>query len=340
MSLLGPIPTNTQSDTSALSVERSALSVSSVPSVPPGVPIFDHKDRITVLTPCYDFTLTEYYHNSLDACKQAQAYFRKADGSVHLMPIIAGRMSLPNDSHIDRARNVLTNLFVRAWEAGTGTRKCYWWDADIEMHPQQLMRLFLQSAHRGHPFVCGAYASKCLTPTFIVNVKPGAKPDPETGLIEALHAGTGSMLWDVVVPLSLQKHPEVKAYRCAPNTPWPWEKFYAYFSSGVYGAPDDNPNAKPKTQNSEPKTEREALPQWQSEDWKVCMLWQDQGGKVLVDTEVKLRHLGRMLYPPTFTELVGSVGALLEQHNPGLAEHMPRLRKAVLEYKEPLKQAA
>lgn len=282
------------------------------------VDVFSLRHRITILSPCYDFSLTEYYHNSVRECMQAQAHFRLEDGTIALLPIIAGRLSLPNDSHIDRARNVLTNLWLR----NNQTDLALWWDVDIEKHPEHIMRLFVH-AMNGYKFVCGHYAMKCLLPTFVANVLPGTKIDPATGLIELLDGGTGCMLWHRDVPLALQAHPMVKAYACSPNTPFPGEKFYAYFCSGAYGAADD----------------KTGLQNWLSEDWMVCRLWQELGGKVYGDSQIKLRHFGRIMYPPPVSELVEAVLSLIKHNHPALAPSIKPLREACAKYMPPAKSA-
>jgi hypothetical protein len=276
-----------------------ALPAAAQPALTPpaGAQIFDARDRITILTPCYDYSLTEYYHNSLTACREARAWFRQPDGSVELMSLISHRLSLPNDSHIDRARNVLANM----WERENTTTFCLWWDADIPMDPSDIMRLYVH-LQKGNPFVCGFYAMKCLQPTFVANIVPGSKPDPETGLIDLLHGATGCMAWHRSVLADLRTHPGVKPYRCAPNTPWPGQKFYAYFTSGVHG--DIDP--------------KDGLKNWQSEDWMVCEYWRELGGRVVGDTKIKLRHLGRLLFPPAISELVDATVAMIESGNPAV----------------------
>lgn len=279
------------------------------------VEVFSLRHRITILSPCYDFQLTEYYHNSVEACKHASAHYRLPDGSIKILPIIAGRISLPNDSHIDRARNVVANIWVD--QNPHQTDFALWWDVDVEKHPEHILRFFIH-AMNGHKFLCGHYAMKCLRPTFVANVKAGARPDPKTGLLELLHGGTGSMLWHIDVPRLLQTHPLVKPFKTAPNTPWPGRKFWAYFTSGVVGekAAADVPADK--------------LGDWDSEDWAVCRMWQELGGQVLGDAEIKLRHFGRQMFPPQVEELVEAVAYLLEQHHP--AVDIVRLRAGVAKY--------
>jgi hypothetical protein len=260
--------------------------------------IFDARQRIQVATPTYDFSLTEYYHGSLRQCLASPtAHFRSADGSVGLDAVISGRLNIPNDSHIDRARNVLSNIFVNDHL----TDWILWIDADIQFSPADIARMFVHAQH-GRKFVCGLYAMKCLKPTFVANVAPGAKVDPTTGLIELQDGGTGFMLLHRDVFLALQKHPRVLPYTCASNSPQAGATHYPYFQSGTYGPPD------PKTGH----------PQWLSEDWMICRLWQELGGKVWGDTNIKLRHFGRMLYPPQVDELEDAVVDLLKNGHPGL----------------------
>lgn len=259
---------------------------------------FDARDRITVGTPTYDFSLTEYYHQSLRDCMTAPlAQFRDDEGAVKLDSVLAGRINIPNDSHIDRARNVIANL----WYRENKTNWLLFIDADIEFGPADIARIWLHGM-RGTRFVCGLYALKSLVSTFVANKLPGAVADPQTNLIEVLHAGTGFMLLHRSVLTELQKHPDVKPYRCSANTPWAGEVFHTYFGSGVGGAVD----------------EKTGLQDWLSEDWMICERWRDLGGKVFADQSIKLRHFGRMLYPPDVSEIVAAVQALRRMKHPGL----------------------
>jgi hypothetical protein len=276
-----------------------------------GPQVFSPRDRITVATPCYDYSLTEYYHTSLRSCLASPlAHFRQADGSTALDSVLAGRMTLPNDSHIDRARNVIANL----WYQENKTDWLLWIDADIEFTPADIARLFTHAQH-GHKFLAGLYAMKCLLPTFVANVRPGSKPDPESGLIEVLHAGTGFLLIHRSVLTDLQKHPRITAYDCPPNSPWAGTSHYNYFQSGPYGTPSATTGRK----------------QWQSEDWMLCELWRELGGQVLADTNIKLRHLGRLLFPPSVSELQGAFESLLRQSHPAIK--IETLRQALAAYK-------
>lgn len=305
------------------------------------VEIFDRRQRFQIATPAYGNLSTEVYLESLRACERApSARFRNPDGSVSVDTVFAGyldngqsgRLTIGNDSHIDRARNILANHFVNQ----NKTDWLLWIDGDIQFLPPHLARLF-QHAMNGYKMVAGHYAMKCLQPTFVANVARGAKPDPVTGLIELVDAGTGCLLVHRDVFLALRDHPEVKPYICAPNTPFAGQIHFSYFGSGVYG---------PKTPESELNAEQLAVlrswkhydgtgvANWLSEDWKICRYWQELGGKVYGDTEIKLRHFGNLLYPPTVAELEGAVISLARAKHPALNV------VDLLEALAPLKKAA
>lgn len=270
---------------------------------PTGTPeVFDLRDRITVITPTYDWSQSQVYADSMRRTADSPtAHFRMEDGTVKLLPIIAGRLNVPNDSHIDRARNVLTNI----WYKENKTRFALSIDADIEFHEQDIARTWLHLM-QGHKLVFGLYAMKCLVPTFVANVLPGKRPDPETGLVEILHGGTGWCAHDRTFIEKLREHPDVKPYACSPNTPWAGEVHYTYYSSGPGG--DKNPN--------------NGHVDWLSEDWMLCQKWRDLGGVCLADTNIKLRHLGRMLYPPAVSEIVDAFKSLRAQKHPALPKEL------------------
>jgi hypothetical protein len=297
------------------------------------VEVFNLRQRITILSPSYDFSVTEYYLGSYNACLHARARYRMPDGTVQLLPIIADRVNVPNDSHVDRARNVVANVWVDKDE----TDLAYWWDVDIELHPEHILRIF-QHLMNGHDFVCGHYAMKCLAPMFVANVKAGAKPDPESGLIELMDGGTGAMAWHRRVPLKLRQHAKVKPYLCAPNSPFANKIHWAYFSSGVYGAGVPLADLAPEQRAPIDDVAKlgacsAGVPQWLSEDWMVCRLWQELGGRVMGDTHIKLRHFGRMMYPPSVDELESAYHHILAHHHPAIK--IEKLRQLAAAYSPP-----
>ena len=301
------------------------------------VEVFDRRQRFQIATPAYGSLSTEVYLESLRPCERApSAHYRAADGSVSVDTIFAGyldngqsgRLTVGNDSHIDRARNVLANYFVEQNQ----TDWLLWIDGDIQFSPPHLARLFQHAMH-GHKMVSGHYAMKCLKPTFVANVAPGAKPDPVTGLIEITDAGTGFLLMHRDVFLALRDHPEVKPYICAPTTPFAGEIHFSYFGSGVYGPKTPESQLSPKqlaALRAWKHYDGTAVAQWLSEDWKICRYWQELGGKVFGDTQIKLRHFGNLLYPPNVSEIEDAITTLLHQQHPAI--DIERLRQAIAAY--------
>lgn len=298
------------------------------------VEVFDRRQRFQIATPAYGNLSTEVYLESLRAIERSpSARFRNADGSVGLDTIFAGflengksgRLSVGNDSHIDRARNILANYFVNENQ----TDWLLWIDGDIQFGPPHIARLF-QHAMNGYKMVAGHYAMKCLQPTFVANVARGGRPDPTTGLIELTDAGTGFLLMHRDVFVALRDHPDVKPYICAQNTPFAGQIHFSYFGSGVYGPKVPESELTPEqiaTLRTSKHYDGTGVAQWLSEDWKICRYWQELGGKVHGDTEVKLRHFGNLLYPPTVSELEGAVVHLLEHNHPAIDR--ARLAKAL-----------
>jgi hypothetical protein len=250
--------------------------------------IFDYRDRIVILTPVFAWQCHEAFRRCMDAVRTVpQGRFRMEDGSVEVLPIVAEFLTLPNDSHIDRARNTLSHLFLR-----TPYRFALWIDSDIEIQPEHVVRLWQHLMH-GRKFVCGLYAMKTIVPTFVANVKRGATVDQASGLIELNDGGTGCMALDRCVYDTLRAVFPERAYRFASNAPFPGEETFAYFTSGV--------------------VQRNGAGDWLSEDWKFCHDWKVAGGTVWGDTAIKLHHWGPMCFPPTVGEIVEALRVLCKQ---------------------------
>lgn len=298
--------------------------------------VFNLRQRITILSPSYCFQVTEYYMNSYIACLQPTALYRMPDGTIDRLSIVADRINVPNDSHIDRARNTITNM----WVDQDQTDLAYWWDVDIPVPPEFMVLIWWHLVN-GVKFVCGHYAMKDLIPTFVANIAPRGKDTPkEEGLDENLHVlldgATGAMGWHRDVPLGLRKHKEVQPYLCAPNSPFANKIHFAYFSSGVYGAGIPFIELTPDQKGVLAAAGKtiEQLAQWLSEDWKVCRLWQELGGKVYGDRRIKLQHFGGLLYPPTVESLTRATQAMIKGNHP--AVEAGKLRSLLANYKDPV----
>lgn len=295
-----------------------------------GVPVevYNPRQRITVLSPSYGFQVTEHYLGSYIACLQVTARFRMPDGSIAVLPVIADRLNVPNDSHIDRARNTITNI----WVDQDITDLAYWWDVDIPVPPEYIGLVWSHLVN-GIRFVCGHYAMKDIVPTFVANVAKLPQPGDDPNLIELLDGGTGSMGWHREVPLKLREHPEAKPYVCAPNSPFGGQIHYTYFSSGPYGGKIPLEELAPEQRARVEKTHADGVPQWLSEDWKVCRMWQELGGKVYGDRRIKLQHFGGLLYPPTVESLTLATQAMIRGNHP--AVQADKLRALLANYKDP-----
>lgn len=262
--------------------------------------IFDHRDRFVVLTPVFAWQCHEAFRRCMDVIRTIpRARFRMEDGSVQSLPVVAQFITLPNDSHIDRARNVLSHLFLR-----TPYRFALWIDSDIEPEPEHIVRLWQHMMH-GRKFVCGLYAMKTIVPTFVANVKRGSAIEPESQLIELNDGGTGCMALDRIVFDTLRAVFPDRAYRFPPNCDLAGQEAFAYFTSGV--------------------VQRGGVGDWLSEDWKFCHDWKVAGGQVWGDTQIKLHHWGPMRFPPTVGEIVEAISQLCTE---GSTTFTPELRSA------------
>jgi hypothetical protein len=264
------------------------------------------RDRLVILTPCFAHQCHEDYVRSCEAVLARDlgapmAKFRTEDGSIVTLPIVACALRLPNDSHIDRARNTMLHLF----EHEVPYRFALFIDGDIQFSPTDVTRIWMHLMH-GRAFACGHYAMKTLVPTFVANIAKGATVDPESGLIELNDAGTGFMGIDrdVVLPKFRAAFPE-RAFKFPKNTPWPGADTFAYFRSGI--------------------VERGGIRDWLSEDWHFCHDWKAIGGQVWGDTTIKLKHWGPQCFPPPITDLVEAVAMLTGE---GSSHFTPELRAA------------
>lgn len=293
--------------------------------------IFDERDRIVILTPCYDWSETTIYSDAIALCKQfPTARFRLADGTVQLLPVVAASLKLPNDSHIDRARNSLLWSFEQ-----THYRMGLWMDGDQPPEPEHIGR-FWQHLMRGVKIVTGLVALKDIVPTFVCNTLKGERPDPQTGLFRIKDGGTGAMAfrrdllddlrtkWPAHVRAKLSQaigeqrdphaveraiHAMAKlgysadiAFKANANTQAAGRTVNAYFSSGV--------------------TYRDGCGDWLSEDWMICHRCWQLGIPVYADANIKIRHLGKMLFPPPAESIIEAALAVTSGANPPFSREL------------------
>lgn len=258
--------------------------------------IFEQADRIMLATPCYGGNVKQEFMTSLiDSIMHLNAHFRQPDGSECVQPVIADMSFLENESHIDRARNKLANRFLRS---------PYNWllfdDADIVHTHADVGRLWV-SGMRGARLVCGAYAMKGVVPQFAVAAAAGAVADKD-GLIEAVHSGTGFMLIHRSVFEKIEAAGLAPLYNLGSNDP---DRALgvltnrAYFKSGV-------------------REMGGAGPLWLSEDYMFCYEYRQLGGKVMVDKNINLQHIGSLKFPAQPVEIAAAMRELRRVGAPGL----------------------
>ena len=253
----------------------------------PQDPRFEKLKEVTLVicTPCYGGVVTEAY---------AQGMFTLA-GIASQYGIGVGYATIANESLVTRARNELVHAFLQ----NTKATHMMFIDADIKFDPKSIVRMLLAD----QDVVVGAYPLKTLNwesvveksrydyseftaqsaaveaAMYVINVH---KPDPEmvgkqvdvqvkNGLLEVYDAGTGFML--------MKRHVLEKMIENYPDT--------MYYSD------------KDMTEELE-KRKRFALfdtmidsdKRYLSEDYTFCRRWQELGGKIYLDVNTTLSHIG------------------------------------------------
>ena len=228
-------------------------------------------------TPCYGGSCFEPYVRSM---VQLTNYLSKKDIPFRFV-------TLTNESLVTRARNKLLKVFL-----DSDCSHLFFIDADIEFAVADVLRL----VESNQDVIVGAYPMKTVmlenlvgrsnlslrdielaTAHYVVNIKfkdEEAKAiksvELHNGLIELLDAGTGFMcIKREVVEKMIQAYPETEYYQTEGNNQ---QRFFALFDTMI----DDG--------------------RYLSEDYTFCRRWQKIGGKIWMDPEVVLHHMGSYLY--------------------------------------------
>ena len=260
------------------------------------------QDRLVIATPCYGGNLKLGYVNALfRACTELSVRVRTEDGRVGPAPLVAGRLHIDKESHIDRARNKLANRFLRDTD-------CNWLlfiDADVVFDPAHVAELW-RHGQRGHSLVAAPYALKQVVPKFVITALAGAKRD-EHGLIEVGHAGTGFLLVHRKVFTDLAAQGLAPEYQIGVNDPEHAHhgSHRAFFKSGV--------------REIEGEDGKRAA-HWMSEDFLFCHEARQCGHRVLMDARMQLGHIGDLTYPPPPGALVEALRALRQSGHPALPD--------------------
>lgn len=298
----------------ALLLDTRAHGMDTINAAPSGAPVYEERDRLVLLTPCYGHMASVHFRNAVTLAQSyPTARFRCADGKVRSLPIMAGALDQPGDSHIDRARNTaLWHFMQKPYRFGL------WMDGDQPFEPEHVARIW-SHLMSGKRVVGGLVALKSIVPTFVCNATRGQQPDPQTGLIEPDDVGTGCLGFnrDVVdeivarwpayvrnrlsdaLGLDVIDHHKILravqalaecgysadlAYNASSNTPMAGQVMHAIFRSGV--------------------AHRDGDREWLSEDWMFCHMCRLLGIPIHADTQVNIKHIGPMSFPPEPEEIV------------------------------------
>lgn len=238
------------------------------------------KMNIFFATPCYGGVLTDQFFLSMFRVSQA----------LMQNGINFRITTLRNESLIPRARNILTAMFM---EDPNATHLMFI-DADIEFDPESVLRMLAMNKN----IVAAAYPKKTVDWGGVSRAVQRGEKDPATfgaeyainlkfadkatkrvnskdGAVEVLDASTGFfMVKKEVVKAMFEAYPELHYKNDSSIDP----KFnkYCYSLFDTIHDPVDN--------------------RYLSEDYTFCRRWQALGGRIWVDPNTKLNHVGSFTF--------------------------------------------
>jgi len=251
----------------------------------PNDPRFEKLKDVTLIicTPCYGGVVTEAY---------AQAMFTLS-GIAAQYGVGVGYATIANESLVTRARNELVHAFLQ----NTKATHMMFIDADIKFDPKSIIRMLIAD----EDVVVGAYPLKTLNwesvvekarysdiaaqdaakeaAMYVINVH---KPDPDmvgktvdvqikNGLLEVYDAGTGFML--------MKRHVLEKMMEAYPDTMY-------------YSDKDMSEELSKRKRFALFDTMIDDDKRYLSEDYTFCRRWQALGGKIYLDVNTNLSHIG------------------------------------------------
>lgn len=282
-------------DVAALGARKTlAASVNSVSIPPDGKAYFNQvgpnqvkldgdalkKMNVFFATPCYGGMITDQYFLSM--FKLSQALIQNG--------INFRITTLRNESLIPRARNILTAMFMD----DPASTHLMFIDADIEFEPDAVLRMLAMNKN----VVAAAYPKKTVDWAGISRAVERKETDPapfgaeyainlkfadkETkrvnsldGAVEVLDASTGFfMIKKEVIKTMFEAYPDLH-YRNDSSIDPRFNK-YCYSLFDTIHDPRDN--------------------RYLSEDYTFCRRWQALGGKIWVDPNTKLNHVGAFTF--------------------------------------------
>lgn len=290
----------------------------SVPLNPPEQSVYDERDRLVILTPCYGGKLDEPFAQSVIAVLigAPTALFRLADGRVQELPVVATIITQPGESHIDRGRNTLI------WQSRrTHYRNFLWIDADQPFLPGDIAMTWVRLMS-GVRVLGGSVALKTLVATFAANLekgKTGLDRDAD-GLLPGRNTGTGWLAFrhDVIDQI-IAEWPKHIRYRLAksinlrPDDAHIDRALTALAQCGLSADLDfisqADGDTKGKTVHAifaSGVTLIDGQRDWLSEDWMFCHRCLQLGIPIKIDPNIRIKHIGPYLYPPAPSELIAA----------------------------------
>lgn len=231
-------------------------------------------------TPCYGGMITDQFFLSM--FRTSQALMQNG--------INFRITTLRNESLIPRARNILTAMFM----ADPSATHLMFIDADIEFDPESIIRMLAMNKN----IVAAAYPKKTVDWSGVSRAVQRGEQDPaafgaeyainlkfadkatkkvnsQDGAVEVLDASTGFFLVKKeVVQAMFEAYPDLHYKNDSSIDP----KFnkYCYSLFDTIHDPLDN--------------------RYLSEDYTFCRRWQALGGKIWVDPNTKLNHVGSFTF--------------------------------------------
>ena len=221
-----------------------------------------------VATPCYGGMVTQEYALSMMSLVHL-CFVSNVPLNVRLMG---------NESLITRGRNHLISSFM-----ASEFENFMFIDADIEFDPADVIKLLKYN----EPFVAGAYPLKTEPTKYVLNSLNNEKHEKYDNLVSVKDTGTGFMLIKrEVIETMKEAYPELHYETdldCESFMEINDEKYRDKLKENLFSLFDTMHDKEDKNR-------------YLSEDFTFCKRWKDIGGKIWLDNDINLNHIGRKKY--------------------------------------------
>jgi len=236
-----------------------------------------NRPHVLLATPCFGGSVTAAYMRSVMSLMQAAG-----PAGFDLSHALLG-----GDALITRCRNTLLGAFMES-----PASHLLFVDSDIEFTPADAVRML----RAGKDCIAGMYPIKSLnwgrtalhhrahgeadqTACLMYVGKPcePAEREVEAGLVSAVYAGTGfMMITRAAIARMIDAYPQTRyrAIHAWPLPDGPERERYALFDTMIH-----------------PQTG-----EYLSEDYAFCHRWRAIGGRIWLDTQIRLTHVGSFEY--------------------------------------------